>query len=65
MLIIDAFFDEMLTEENLSLLRKKRCGGTRLIISYLCIGEAEDYRYYWKDEYSVSPPSWILDENPN
>ncbi|MBM7558476.1 MJ1477/TM1410 family putative glycoside hydrolase [Marinitoga litoralis] len=34
-------------------------------LAYLSIGEAEDYRYYWKDEWDENPPSWIDGENPN
>lgn len=34
-------------------------------IAYLSIGEAEDYRYYWNDDWYTSPPSWLGEENPN
>jgi len=29
------------------------------------LGEAEDYRYYWKDEWKNNPPKWLEDENPD
>lgn len=66
-LVIDAFFYEkdMLSEEDVNRLKYKDNGSQRLVISYLSIGEAEDYRYYWKDEYSDERPEWILCENPN
>ncbi len=35
------------------------------LISYMSIGEAEDYRFYWKDEWNTNPPSWLGPENPN
>ncbi|MFH0864953.1 MAG: MJ1477/TM1410 family putative glycoside hydrolase [Bacteroidota bacterium] len=35
------------------------------VISYLSIGEAEDYRYYWQSSWSTSPPSWLGPENPD
>lgn len=35
------------------------------VISYLSIGEAEDYRYYWQSSWKNNPPSWLGPENPN
>ncbi|MEA3444415.1 MAG: MJ1477/TM1410 family putative glycoside hydrolase [Bacteroidota bacterium] len=34
-------------------------------ISYISIGEAEDYRYYWQSLWATSPPAWLGQENPN
>jgi cysteinyl-tRNA synthetase len=39
--------------------------GPRLVISYMSIGEAEDYRYYWQESWSSSRPSWLEKENPS
>lgn len=45
----------------------------KLLISYISIGEAEDYRYYWEDSWdndedgepdSGAPP-WLDEENPD
>ena len=33
-------------------------------ISYLSIGEAEDYRYYWNSSWATNPPVWLGSENP-
>ena len=33
-------------------------------IAYLSIGEAEDYRFYWKKEWYNNPPEWLGKENP-
>ncbi len=65
-LVIDAFFDkdEMLTKEDVEKLQVKNNGARRLVIAYLSIGEAEDYRFYWKEEYDKNPPDWIVGENP-
>lgn len=30
-------------------LRRRPGGGSRIVLAYLSIGEAEDYRFYWKD----------------
>lgn len=46
-------------------LRQKPDGTPRIVLSYLSIGEAEDYRTYWQPEWSVAPPSWLGTENPN
>lgn len=46
-------------------LKSKPGGGTRLIVSYLSIGEAEDYRKdYFNAEYMTEDaPDWLLSEN--
>lgn len=35
------------------------------VYAYLSIGEAENYRYYWKDQWDKNPPSWLAEENPD
>ncbi len=35
------------------------------VLAYLSIGEAEDYRFYWKEEWNYNPPPWLGEENPN
>ena len=58
--IIDLFFnDEALTQQDLSSIREKANGGKRLLISYMDIGSAEKYRYYWKKGWSLGNPSWL------
>lgn len=49
LIIMDLFlFDEIsFTEEEVKQLKIKKNGSERLVISYLSIGEAESYRYYW------------------
>lgn len=65
-LIIDAFYDDnvMLTKEEVDSLKVKSNGGERLVISYMSVGEAEDYRYYWKADWKVGSPSFLEKENP-
>jgi len=46
-------------------LRSKANGGKRLVICYMSIGEAEDYRYYWQSGWKVGNPSFLDKENPN
>ncbi|AEH25404.1 MJ1477/TM1410 family putative glycoside hydrolase [Pyrococcus yayanosii] len=33
-------------------------------IAYISIGEAEDYRFYWREEWNENPPAWLGEENP-
>lgn len=44
----DGTDDEALTPADLEKLKRKPDGGRRIVLSYLSIGEAEKYRYYWK-----------------
>ncbi|MFK7923022.1 MAG: endo alpha-1,4 polygalactosaminidase [Bacteroidia bacterium] len=65
MLIIDAFYeDTWLTAADISVLRSKNNGGIRLVVSYMSIGEAEDYRYYWQTDWDKNRPTWLDSENP-
>lgn len=62
--IIDAFFgDVLLTKAEVAQLQVKANGGRRLVIAYMSIGEAEDYRYYWQREWRPGSPDWIDAEN--
>ena len=66
LLIMDYFFnEEEFTESELNELRSKANGGKRLLISYISIGEADDYRYYWQSDWVTRPPAWLKDGNHN
>lgn len=65
-IIMDFFFKgETFTASQIEELRQKANGGKRLLISYMSIGEAENYRYYWQSDWKVGNPSFIEKENPN
>ena len=67
LLIMDFFFgddDQEFTAAEVEQLKQKANGGTRLLVSYMSIGEAEDYRYYWNDSWKVGSPTWLKAENP-
>lgn len=66
-LIIDADFNEegSFTKEDIDQLKVKANGAKRLVIAYLSIGEAEDYRDYWQEEWYTTPPDWMVEENRN
>jgi len=64
LIIIDLFFDEEeLTSEEIASLKTKANGGSRLVIAYMSIGEAEQYRYYWDTKWESKSPTWLLEEN--
>ncbi len=44
---------------------KNSAFGKRFVISYISIGEAEDYRYYWEMSWETNSPDWLDAENPN
>ncbi len=35
-----------------------------IVLAYLSIGEAEDYRWYWNDSWIPGSPPWLGEENP-
>lgn len=60
MIIIDLFFNETeLTSSDISQLKTKANGSTRLVISYINIGSAEKFRYYWKSNWGLHHPLWL------
>jgi len=63
--IMDYFYaNEEFTSTQIEELKQKQNGGKRLLICYMSIGEAEEYRYYWNEEWSNKPPVWLDKENP-
>ncbi len=66
LLLIDCFYEDMaFTVSDIQQLKTKKNGGKRLVISYLSIGEAEAYRYYWNHSWNNDPPEWLREENPD
>lgn len=65
LLLIDLFFDgEPLTSAQVEALKTKANGGKRLVVCYMSIGEAEDYRWYWNPSWKKNGPEWVMGENP-
>jgi len=65
-IIMDLFFDDVaFTASETEQLKTKQNGRKRLVVSYMSIGEAEDYRYYWNPDWSGHPPAWMDAENPD
>ena len=65
-IIMDLYHNENIyTKQEINLLKIKANGKSRLVIGYMSIGEAESYRYYWKENWAKEKPPWLLKENPN
>lgn len=65
-IIMDLFLnEEQFTATEINQLRDKANGGKRLVICYMSIGEAEDYRYYWQPSWNTSKPNWMAAVNPD
>lgn len=70
-IVLDAVFDSETpwAPADLQTIRTGKPG--RKILAYISIGEAEDYRPYWKKEWgtrdklSRSAPAWLGSENPD
>lgn len=64
-IIMDLFHFELpYTAAEINELKTKRRGGKRLVICYMSIGEAENYRYYWQEHWRTDKPDWLMEENP-
>jgi len=64
-LVIDLFHNEQsYSSDEINLLKTKNNGGKRLVVCYMSIGEAEDYRFYWNNQWIKDYPDWLDKENP-
>lgn len=66
LLILDRDFnEEKYTPLEIESLKWKNNGARRLVICYMSVGEAEDYRSYWQKEWKKfkTSPDWLYREN--
>jgi len=40
-------------------------GGGKIVLCYMSIGQAEDYRFYWQREWYENPPTWLDEPDPD
>jgi cysteinyl-tRNA synthetase len=52
------------TAAQISALRHST-GGEKIVLAYMSIGEAEDYRFYWQEGWEPGDPAWLDEENPD
>ena len=65
--VVDYGFDKRnsIPHEIVDQMRVKRDGSRRFVLAYLSIGEAENFRSYWKPSWLTNRPEWLESENPN
>ena len=65
LLVIDPFTNDWTVGAgDVKPLKIKGNGGRRLVLCYVSIGEAEDYRFYWKKGWKPGRPAFIGKEDP-
>jgi cysteinyl-tRNA synthetase, unknown class len=52
-----------LTKAEVERMKVKPDGSKRMVIAYFSVGEAENYRSYWKPEWNKTKPAWVGKEN--
>ncbi len=66
LVIMDLFLDDVaFTQTEITELKTKANGGKRLMVCYMSIGEAENYRYYWNSGWPNASTPFIKAENPD
>ncbi|MBN1498768.1 MAG: endo alpha-1,4 polygalactosaminidase [Spirochaetes bacterium] len=67
LLIMDLYFSDgtEFSSSEITQLKEKANGKRWMVICYMSIGEAEDYRYYWQASWVTNPPSWLCEEDPS
>lgn len=60
----DGSDERAFTREQITWLRHSP-GGEKIVLAYMSIGEAEDYRFYWRPARRVKPPLWLDAANPD
>ena len=65
LLIVDLYYDDRpLSRAETAQLRRKANGGQRILLAYMSVGEAADYRPYWQDAWHTARPHWLAEPNP-
>ncbi len=60
LIITDLFFNDVaFSETEINQLKTKANGGKRIVLSYINIGSAEKFRYYWKKNWGLHHPLWL------
>jgi cysteinyl-tRNA synthetase len=50
---------------NSNVIDRIRCDGDgeKLVLAYLAVGKAENFRNYWQDGWAIGSPEWIAESN--
>lgn len=58
LLVVDG--DPPFHDLNRNLVERLKCEGEeKFLVSYLSVGQAENYRHYWQEDWDVGNPAWI------
>lgn len=52
-----------LTPEDVARIKAGPADRGRIVLAYLSVGEAEEYRFYWQADWKSNPPDWLGEEN--
>lgn len=65
--VVDPWFrrGEPLPREAVERMKHRRDGSRRPVIAYLSVGEAEDYRTYWRPDWRPGSPAFLVKANPD
>lgn len=61
----DGTAERAFARDEVAQMQRRPDGRTRIVLAYLSIGEAEDYRFYWQRDWASAPPPWLGAENPD
>ncbi len=66
-IVVDVFHgrDNPLTMDEVEALKFKRLGATRMVLAKVDVSRISDQAYFWKPEWSETPPPWIFDTSPD
>ena len=59
----DEAHQEGRTADEVEALRKRPDGTSRIVLAYMSVGEAENYRFYWRRHWQYRAPAWLAREN--
>ncbi len=62
--VIDGGTGRRASAADVQKLQWKPDGSRRLVLAYLAVGAAEEYRAYWKSDWLSTPPAWLGPANP-
>jgi cysteinyl-tRNA synthetase len=61
--VLDGGTGRLASPAEVRLMQTKPDGGRRLVLAYLSVGAAEEYRTYWNKDWRSHPPAWLGPEN--
>ncbi len=53
-----------ISADQVEALKSKPDGSRRIVLGYLCVGEADTKRWFWPQAWRDRPPDWLGPENP-